>query len=226
MDHVTTEDPAAAPVPPRDGRTPATAPAASVSADEHGDWRVRLRDSRLGTIVVLTLTTVLVVGGAWLVTRDSGAGDVSDVDVTAAASGPPPEVGEPAQDFTATTIDGRSVSLSEFRGRPVWLLFGATWCASCRAEAPDVQEAQERYGEDVVILGLYLGEGRADVAAYADRLGLTFTHVPDPTSEISATYRVMGVPTHYFLDAEGVLQTTAIGALSPEDIDGHITPLL
>ena len=189
------------------------------------DWRARLRNSRLGTVAVLGLTTVLVVGGAYLVTTRGGEDDVSEVDITAEASGPAPEVGQPAQDFTATTLEGETVSLSDFRGRPVWVLFGATWCASCRAEAPDVQAAHERYGDDLVILSLYLGEGRADVAAYAERTGLTYRQLPDPTSQISASYRVMGVPAHFFVDAEGVLRGTAVGALAPADIDEHVATI-
>ena len=53
------------------------------------------------------------------VTTRGGDGDVSEVDVTAQASGPAPEVGQPAQDFTAVTLEGETVSLSDFRGRPV-----------------------------------------------------------------------------------------------------------
>ena len=194
-------------------------------AEPERDWRARLRNSRLGTVAVLGLTTLLVVGGAYLVTTRGGDGDVSEVDVTAQASGPAPEVGQPAQDFTAVTLEGETVSLSDFRGRPVWLLFGATWCASCRAEAPDVPAAHERYGDDLVILSLYLGEGRADVAAYAERTGLTYRQLPDPTSQISASYRVMGVPAHFFVDAEGVLRGTAVGALAPADIDEHVATI-
>lgn len=214
MDPVNQQPPAPSPA----------SPAPRPGAPEH-DWRARLRNSRLGTVAVLAVTTLLVVGGAYVVATRGGDGGVSDVDITARATGPAPEIGQPAQDFTATTLEGETVSLSDFRGRPVWLLFGATWCSSCRAEAPDVQDAHERYGDDLVILSLYLGEGRADVAAYAQRTGLTYRQLPDPTSQISASYRVMGVPAHFFLDAEGVLRETAIGALSPADIDKHISAI-
>ena len=62
---------------------------------------------------------------------------------------PPPEVGSPAQDFTLTTVDGRTVSLEELRGKAVWIVFGASWCAACQAEAPDIEAASEKEAEEI-----------------------------------------------------------------------------
>ncbi len=132
-----------------------------------------------GRAGVLAVILVLVLAGAYVAvaggfrlpgpsgpgagTADAGGvagGDGTLVDV--AGTGDVPEVGALAPDFTAVTLDGDEVTLSEFRGRPVWLTFGATWCASCRVEAPDIQAAYEE-SDDTVVLAVYLSEDADDV---------------------------------------------------------------
>ena len=133
-------------------------------------------------------------------------------------------VGEPAPDFTGTTADGEPISLAGLAGRPVWLTFGATWCASCRVEAPDMQDAHEATpGVEVVMV--YLSEDAPTVTDYAQRLGTTFTHVPDPRGEISAKYHVVGVPVHWFVDADGVVRDVKFGVLSRAQMDEELAEL-
>lgn len=190
--------------------------------DSQGDWRARVRESRWGSILVLVLVTALVVVGAYLVMRPGqGDAEVTAVQVDGVAAAP--KVGEAAPGFTATTLDGTAVSLEEFRGRPVWLVFMASWCTSCRAEAPDVQAAHQQAGTDgVAVIAVYLNEDATAVREYAQRLGLTFTHVPDPNAEIAAAYGVKGIPAHYFIDRAGVLRASKVGILSPQQIDEAI----
>lgn len=174
--------------PASSGEALPTNPGPPVSAD----WRARLRGSRAGTLGVLAVTTVLVLLGAYLVQRPAGEptapgdarGAVQSVEVAGGSRGPAPSVGQPAPDFTAPAVDGSSLTLSALRGRPVWLTFGASWCAGCRVEAPDIQDAAERSrGHGTAVVSVYLSESPSDVRAYADRLRLSFTHVPDPGQE-------------------------------------------
>lgn len=98
--------------------------------------------SRLATVALLAAVTMAVLVAAAFWPRPGGEpGGGVQVSGSGAAR---PVVGAPARDFTATTLEGKTVSLSTLRGRPVWLAFVATWCSSCRAEAPDVQAAYER----------------------------------------------------------------------------------
>ncbi len=133
-------------------------------------------------------------------------------------------VGEPAPDFAGTAVDGAEVSLAALAGRPAWLTFGATWCASCRVEAPDMQAAHEATpGVEVVMV--YLSEDAATVRAYAERLGTTFVHVPDPRGEISARYHVVGVPVHWFVDSEGIVRSVRFGVLTRSEMDEELAAL-
>ncbi len=209
-----------------DGSAPAEAvpPAGSGPAP---DWRARLRGSRLGTLAVLTLTTLLVMAGAYLINRpDPAAEGVTSVQLTGEQVGPAPKVGEPAQDFAATTVDGTRISLAGYRGKPVWLTFGASWCASCRAEAPDIQAAYGRAkAGGTVVLGVYLSEPAEQVRDFAGRLGLTYPQVADPQTRIASAYRVMGVPTHVFVDVKGVVRAIHVGVLTGERMDAALADI-
>jgi len=122
--------------------------------------RKRVGQSRLGTLLVLAVTAAAVMVGAYLVDRpaDAKTTGVSAVDV-GASDGPAPKVGSPAHDFTATTVDGKKVSLSSYKGHPVWLTFGASWCAACQAEAPDIEAAYKKHlGAGVTVLAISISE--------------------------------------------------------------------
>ena len=138
------------------------------------------------------------------------------IDVRVPVGQKAPAVGEAAPDFTATTTAGASVSLSGLRGQPVWLLFGATWCTECRVEAPDVQAVAVEFSGRVQVMSVYVGEDVATVQGYADRVGLTYPQLADPTQAIAVQYAVMGIPAHYFIDADGAIRKIAVGSLTPQ----------
>jgi cytochrome c biogenesis protein CcmG/thiol:disulfide interchange protein DsbE len=192
-------------------------------------WRARVRGSRLGNLIVIGVTALAVAFGAWLVMRpdaseDAGGGAVSQVEV--AGAGAAPVAGAHAPDFTATTLDGEQVSMAALQGRPVWLLFVATWCSGCRAEMPDVQAAhQAQVPDGVEVVAVYVGEDQSVVQGYAERLGLNFDQVPDTQSSLSAGYGVRGIPAHFFIDADGVVQHTWVGVLSPDQIEEGLSTI-
>lgn len=192
-----------------------------------GGWRARIRDSRFGTLIVLGLTTLLVMAGAYLVNRPhSAAAGVTGVTLTGAVTGAPPTVGKPAPDFSATTVDGKQTSLAAYRGHPVWLTFGASWCAACRAEAPDIQAAYEQAkAGGLVVLAVYISEDTAAVRGYADRVGLTYPKVADPDTRIASAYRVLGIPVHFFIDRSGVLRVVKTGTLSRPRMDAAVATI-
>ncbi len=182
------------------------------------------RPSMVRTLLVITITLAVVVAGLWIVDLVRGgdtaananpsesAGAVSSIDVK--GKGPAPKVGNAAPSFTTFSTTGEAVSLEELKGKPVWLVFGATWCANCRTETPDVEAIKEKYGDDVEIVAVYIGESLTTVTDYSDRLKLSYTQVADESEDIGGQYRVMGLPTHYFVDADGKVQSIEVGTLS------------
>ncbi len=198
-----------------------------VRLEEPKGWWEGARGSRLGTLLILVLTGVLVVGAAALVDRPkAGRAGVTPVNVSGSGLGPPPTIGRAAQDFTATTPDGQRISLSALRGHPVWLTFGASWCAQCQAEAPDIEAAYEGHkASGVVVLAVFISEDSGTVRDYADRVGLRYLTVADPETRVASAYRVLGIPTHYFIDRSGVLRSIRTGSLTPQRMDAALAAI-
>jgi cytochrome c biogenesis protein CcmG/thiol:disulfide interchange protein DsbE len=190
-------------------------------------WQERIRESRRGTLLVLALTAAIVIGLAYLIERPTAtAAGIQAIALSGPTAGAPPQIGSLAQDFTATTVDGKKVSLSGLRGHPVWLTFGATWCAACVAEAPDVQAASEKFKpKGAVVLAIFIREDPVTVKDYADRVGLTYPKVADPDTRIASAYRVYGIPAHFFIDKSGILRSIKTGGLSPEQMDAALTEI-
>lgn len=92
---------------------------------------------------------------------------------------PAPEVGQPAQSFSAIDIDGQEINLEALRGRPVWLVFNATWYTNCRAELPDTQVVHKQYKDRIEIVEIFLSDNEQTLSDYARRLGLTFPQIAD-----------------------------------------------
>jgi cytochrome c biogenesis protein CcmG/thiol:disulfide interchange protein DsbE len=190
-------------------------------------WQQRIRESRLGTLSVLAVTATIVIGGAYLMDRPTAAASgLQAIELSGPTNGAPPKVGSPAQDFTATTVDGNKVSLSSYKGHPVWLTFGATWCAACKAEAPDIQAAYKKFeAKGVVVLAIFIREDSATVKDYGDRIGLTFPKVADPDTRIASAYGVYGIPAHFFIDSSGILREIKTGGQSPEQMAAALTAI-
>lgn len=185
--------------------------------------QTRLADSRVGNVLVLLVVTALVLAGAWWMSRPT-TGEATAVDV-AFGDAPPPGPGAEAFTFRAPTVDGSTFDLSAQRGAPVWLSFVATWCSSCRAEAPDIQDAWAASDGTVRVASVYLGEDVATVGAYAKRLGMGYPQVADPDAAISGQYRIMAVPSHVFIAADGTVHSTHVGVLTREEMDRILAEL-
>ena len=196
---------------PKPDRSPGKEPA----------WRARLRSSNFGQAAVVLVTAFAIAVAAWWVVKPeeqdrvrAETEAVSQIEVAGVQQ--PPAVGDSAPGFTATDIDGTPVSLEELRGKPVWLVFMATWCTGCRTEIPDIQGVVASRGDAVRIVVVYVGESRNTVNDYSKRVGNDFPEVADQDQQISAAYGIMGVPTHYFMDAGGVVRQRHVGVLSPD----------
>ncbi|KPK04657.1 MAG: hypothetical protein AMJ56_17050 [Anaerolineae bacterium SG8_19] len=138
-------------------------------------------------------------------------------------------VGDQAYDFTLSDLDGNPVSLANFRGQPVIVNFWATWCAPCRIEMPELQEAFEKYkGDGLVILALDQDEPVEVARSYFyDEMDLTFTPLQDEGSAIATTYGSFGVlPSTFFIDSDGIVQAIHRGPLTLGQIEGYLADIL
>ena len=150
--------------------------------------------------------------------------------------------GQPATDFTLVDKSGAVVRLSDFLGQPVVLNAWATWCAFCIEEIPLFQQAHDDINagdEQVVFLLVNLAENFEQARSFIDdEVGTTLRTAYDPTPDLRAanpdvvfdrtqnlltrTYRVRGMPTSFFIDAAGVIQSVRIGPLSAVELAQHL----
>jgi peroxiredoxin len=116
---------------------------------------------------------------------------------------PPGDLAGAAPAFTLTDLDGKPVSLSDFRGKVVVLDFWATWCPPCRMEIPDFTDLQKEYGsQGVQIVGIALDEPDK-VQAFARQNGINYP-VLLGSDEISMKYGgIEGIPTTFIIDKSG-----------------------
>lgn len=126
-----------------------------------------------------------------------------------------PEIGKSAPSFQLADIDGQSVSLNDFRGKPVLLNFWATWCSPCRVEMPYIQEVYDEWSErGLVVLAINIGEGPGEVEEFMRGHSLTFPVLLDMAGNVARQYNIRGIPTTYFIDSSGVIQDIKVGAFA------------
>jgi peroxiredoxin len=125
-------------------------------------------------------------------------------------------------------LDGSPIRLADLRGRPVWLSFFATWCPPCQEETPVLRDAYERYADDgLAMVAISVQDTTADdVRAYAETYSLAYRIGFDATSAIFHTYEGFGLPTHVFLDGDGVIRWVNYGPMSPAAVDAVVQSLL
>lgn len=121
--------------------------------------------------------------------------------------------GSAAPDFELSTLDGDTITLSQFRGSPVLMELGATWCPDCRKTAPKLQELHETY-TDLVVLSVDSQEDAGTVEAFAAKYGLTYPIVLDYDGAVSNQYQIWAIPTLFFIDGDGVIQEVLIESYS------------
>ncbi len=132
----------------------------------------------------------------------------------------------PADDFTLVDQNGETHSLSDYKGKVVFLNFWATWCGPCIQEMPDIQSLYEDHGlnsEDVVVLGVAapgtVDGSQEEVEQFISDGGFTYPTVMDTTGEVFIKYGIAAYPTTYMIDEEGNIFGFVRGSISREIMD-------
>jgi peroxiredoxin len=133
----------------------------------------------------------------------------------------------PAPAFDLMDLDGNKLSLSQHQGKVVVLNFWGTFCTPCLKETPDLVATQQHFtGKGVVIVGAAMDKNNdAGVKAFAKKFFVNYPIVIAP-STLTNAYGVVVAPTTFIIDKKGNIAFRHIGALSRNDLEQQIKPLL
>jgi thiol-disulfide isomerase/thioredoxin len=127
-------------------------------------------------------------------------------------------IGVQAPDFELKVIDGngKTMKLSDLRGKAVLVNFWATWCGPCKIEMPWFVKMQEKYGPDgLVIVGVAMDDsGEKTISDFAKQMKINYPIVQG-TEKVGELYGgVEGLPTSFFLDRTGKIVDRQLGLAS------------
>ena len=122
-------------------------------------------------------------------------------------------IGDRAIDFELQTLDGKTVKLSDFRGKPVLLNFWATWCGPCRSEMPYLQQINDSYSaKGLVMLAVDIDESPDTVKKFMADLNLSLTVPMDVGKKVAKSYSITAIPSTYLIDKDGIIRGKVVGA--------------
>ncbi len=118
-----------------------------------------------------------------------------------------------APDFTLPDIDGKKMTLSDYRGSIVFLNFWATWCVTCEEEMPSMEKLYQRFkGKKFEMLTVSIDkEGEEKILPYLKKFELTFPALLDPKGKVSQLYKTTGVPETFIINKSGMIVHKAVG---------------
>jgi len=132
-----------------------------------------------------------------------------------------------APDFSATDLDGKTISLDRYKGKILIINYFATWCPPCRVEIPDFVEAYKDHRKDgLEFLGVDLGESPDTVKEFVNEQKINYPVIAGDRDMEDKFGPVHSIPVTIVIDREGRIATKKIGMLSSEELDEIIQSLL
>jgi thiol-disulfide isomerase/thioredoxin len=148
-----------------------------------------------------------------------------DADQAPSPSEQPSMRGKVAPSFTLTDLDGKKVSLSDYKGRPVLVNFWATWCGPCKVEMPWFEEFHKQYAaQGFEILGLTddVDAGKDTITKVAHKIGVSYP-ILLTDGKVQTAYGALDVlPMSFYVDRNGVIVEETAGLGSKDEIEAHI----
>lgn len=136
----------------------------------------------------------------------------------------------PAMDFTVYAQDGEPVNLSDFYGKPIVVNFWATWCGPCKSELPAFEKLYNEYGNEITFMMVNLTDGAQEtVSGVSDFVTDNGFHFPvyfDTDVDAAMTYSVYSIPATLFIDADGNIVASQLGAMSEDMLRSYIKTLI
>lgn len=131
-----------------------------------------------------------------------------------------------AIDFKLKDLNGKELSLSDLKGKKVFLNFWATWCPPCRSEMPEIEKLyQETKDSNLVIVAVEIGEPLDTVKSFIDSNKYNFKVLLDSDQNVASKYNIASIPTSYFIDEDGNIVSKNVGAMNIDQMKAYIKTL-
>ena len=144
-----------------------------------------------------------------------------------------------AFDFTAMDKDGKTVKLSDFKGKKVYINMWASWCGPCMREIPELEKVYQKYknNKDIVFLSMtspndaeFKNQSPQDkskdvILKKAKELGVTYPVLFDVNDRFIINYAIRSFPTHILINSDGTFETRIAGAVTEESLTKELEKL-
>lgn len=121
------------------------------------------------------------------------------------------EIGSPAPAFSLPDLDGRNISLDQYRGKVVLLDFWATWCGPCRMTMPLMEQLQKEFADALTLFAVNLGESPESVREFLREQNLNPRVLLDKDQRVGELYGAGAIPMHVLIDKSGIVREILIG---------------
>jgi thiol-disulfide isomerase/thioredoxin len=141
-----------------------------------------------------------------------------------------PKIGFKAPEFSLKSLEGQAYAIPTTDKKPVVVNFWASWCGPCREEAPELVKIYKKYNGKIELyaVNLTLQDTVGDARAFADSYGYTFPVLLDDNQKntISDIYKVLAIPTTFFIDSNGIIVDKVMGYTDPKTLENKFANLL
>lgn len=142
------------------------------------------------------------------------------------------QVGNLAPDFQLNNLEGKPVSLSDFRSKPILLNFWTTYCPFCQAERPLMQQIYDEWqSKGLVVLtidifGFRATETAENLASFMQSNNYSFPVLLDVNHEVTISYNIRATPTTFLIDKNGIIREVSVGSFSKASLEESLNKLL
>ncbi len=172
----------------------------------------------LKRVVIVSTALVVIAAAIFFTTRESKH------DAMVMPHGP--KLGSPAINFTLPTLTNGSFTLSNLRGSPTILTFGASWCEPCRREYPLFEAARSR-NADLRVVGVLERDSPSLFVRFMKSVGAHWpVGIDDGRGSLAARYGVNVMPDTYFINSQGLVEGHVIGEISSTTLDTNLAAIL
>jgi len=173
---------------------------------------------------VLFLLIALVVAGLVFFKQKPVTEKVPENNIFASLSSKPKD-GSPVPDFSLSDLNGNTIRIDKFKGKPVILNFWSIDCAPCKIEMPLFQKVLETNKGDIEVVAINMGDSRKNVESFAKANGITFTILLDEDGKVSDLFNVMAFPVTYIIDRDGIIQNHHTGQLTDDLLKSYLNKI-